>query len=333
MEDKIKYKKYPQIDLEKSFNKTSQYKTPHSIQSININNYEEEYLLDSKIYISEYDNNNLDIYIGKTKSDVIIRILYYEIIISPNNFSLLIKKKFQSIDELYEFIKDIFANKKYEIKGEKENIMRIKLFIKDNEINKYKEIVLSLKENFGNYKYFIKNLFNKYIKLEKEMNEIKTINLYIKNENSMLKNENQNLRNDFESLKNQYNNDISNLKFQMMNLMNIMNNNINYNNNYNSLNTNFNNLNINEFNNNNEPAPINIIFKERETGTSINILCNNNDLISTIINKFKLKKGINFKEKKYKFIHNGKELKKHLTVKQQGLGELDPVIVTEINSF
>ena len=74
--------------------------------------YELEELLDSRIYKTKLDNEFIDILLGKSKSNMIIRISHYEITIIPENFTKLIKTKIKSLDDLFFFFKNLFKKNK-----------------------------------------------------------------------------------------------------------------------------------------------------------------------------------------------------------------------------
>ena len=182
---------------------------------------EEEELLSKREYKVKYNSDLITIIIGKTKNDIIIRSTYYELKINKESLSLLTKTIYKSIDESYEFIENIFNQNKFRIKEKTSN--EIKLIIKayDTIKRKEKELELCLIENFSNKNFLIKELFNKYMNIEKELiDDIKNNNV-IKEENDKLKQEKYNLKNKIEMVENQ-NNDVGG-KLETMNIMNMMN--------------------------------------------------------------------------------------------------------------
>ena len=298
--------------------------------------YELEELLDSRIYKTKLDNEFIDILLGKSKSNMIIRISHYEITIIPENFTKLIKTKIKSLDDLFFFFKNLFKKNKFKVIKSKD-ILKLIIIVYEEEKKKEKEIELVLNENFGNNSFLFKELYNKYNNLKKEINEMKESFSNLKKENLKLKQENENLKNNNELLRNKHENDISELQMKIMYLMNqiqIINNNMAYN----PLDFNMNQLNMEDqigsiYMNPQENIirNLNIIFEEQLTGKHFNIRSQTNDLISTIINKYKQKKGDNFNEGHYKYIYNGKELKKNLTAEESGLMDGSSILVVEMS--
>ena len=87
---------------------------------------------------------------------------------------------------------------------------------------KEKDIELILLENFENQNFLFKDLFDKYINIEKEIYDIKNENKFLKEENDKLKQDNNNLKMEIEIIKNKNNNnnEIGGLQIQYMNIMN-----------------------------------------------------------------------------------------------------------------
>ena len=52
-------------------------------------------------------------FLSKTKNYVIIRSISYELKLTPNDFSLITKQMFRSIDDIYQLLKNIFEKKSY----------------------------------------------------------------------------------------------------------------------------------------------------------------------------------------------------------------------------
>ena len=101
----------------------------------------------------------------------------------------------------------------------------MKLIIKSFNIikGKEKEIELYLTKNIENKNEVIKDLINKFSKMEKEMKELKDDNIKMKQENIQLNQNIVNLKMEINSMKNNQNNEIVNLQNQIMNISNMMN--------------------------------------------------------------------------------------------------------------
>ena len=135
----------------------------------NSNNDIEEDIEKKEYHINDIDNNPITILIIKTNGNIIIRSLFYEIKLTSKELSLITKIKFDSLNEVFEFINNIFEQNKYKIKDISSNCMKLNINTYDNIKGKEKEIELKLTENFGNKDILIKDLFNKFMKMEREI--------------------------------------------------------------------------------------------------------------------------------------------------------------------
>ena len=125
---------------------------------------------EKKIYEAYYNKELFKLEILKFEGQITIRSsnLKYIIEITPSELSELINKKFNSVDESYEFIINFFENKKFEIKNVSENTISINLNYQD------KNIIIELKTNEDNLDLPSPPLIG--IK-----NDIKDYNLFLKN--------------------------------------------------------------------------------------------------------------------------------------------------------
>ena len=183
----------------------------------NANNMEE--ILMRKEYKAIYLSQIYNIIIEKTNYNINIRSAYYQLKLNKEQMSSLTNTIFNSIDETFDFIINIFNQNKYYIKGITSNslILRIQIY---NIINgNQKEIELYLNENFEDKNYLIKELFNKYIKIEKDIIDIKNENNNLKIENNKLNQNNMNLKKEIESIKN---NQINGINTQINNINNMI---------------------------------------------------------------------------------------------------------------
>ena len=133
---------------------------------------------------------------------------FYELKLHLKDLSLLTKTIFKSIDESFEFINNIFKQKKFKIKEKNIKEIKIIIIVYDMIKGKEKEIELCLKENFQNKNYLIRELFNKYNELHKEIIEEKNNNKLLYEVNNKLKNENINVKNEIEKNEMKMNNQL-----------------------------------------------------------------------------------------------------------------------------
>ena len=196
---------------------------------------DEDFIKESKIYESNYENHQVEIFVGISFSKITIRILNYEIKFTEEYVNEMIhRKKFNNLSEAYYEIEKCFLKHNYIIMKVSKKEIKIKLIIEDDEINMKKEILLELKNILENYPYFIKDLFYKNIELEKKVKQLEY-------------NLNKTQR-EFGDLKEKF---------------------------YSKFIT-----------------TLNVIIDHN--GKSVNIVCKSNDLISSLIDKYKLKTGKNF---------------------------------------
>jgi len=78
---------------------------------------ETEQIMIRKEYKAKYLSEFYNIIIEKTKNNIIIRTTYYELKLNSQDLSLLTKAKFNSINEAFDFLINIFDQNRYYIKG------------------------------------------------------------------------------------------------------------------------------------------------------------------------------------------------------------------------
>ena len=332
---------------------------------------------------TNYNNERIKLTIGKADKDVFIRSSYYGLKLTPNEIKLLTNFSFDSIDQLFNFIKNRFIKNQFKIKNITSNDLSLIIQTRDPINERYKEIELVLSENFENKEYIFKDLYYKNLQQNQNnnnmRNEIDSLNKEIqKLQNEMMNMKNliqqfqqyqsfctyniNNLNCNFSNIKNDMNimnNDIYQLNSDMNNIK--MNNNIKYNsfmnnNNLNNSNMNNNNTNFNTNNskieNNNvynmstntselnsqiqDEKDISVIFKnDKLIGNPIKINCSENDLISSLIEKFYTKwtcgKGKK-RDNRYKFAFKGRKLNEQMTIREAGITIKDNKIFI-VNKF
>ena len=171
----------------------------------------EEEQIDYKEYVLTKDKVKYTIKIGKTKSKIIIDCIHYEY---KSNLEELIQisKLFnicKTIEEVYEFIINLFNKKKVSIKEIIPNKSLKLFFIIYNNIKSSEEKVeIILFYNKYNKHIIINEMYNKYNIMQKEFNEVKEENKKIKDqikqimeEISTLKKENSDLKNEIHNLR------------------------------------------------------------------------------------------------------------------------------------
>jgi len=182
------------------------------------NKENEEELLLKKEFKLKYLSDTYKIIIGKSKNNIIIQSSFYELKLNGEDLSILTKAVFNSIDDSFEFIENIFNQKKSYIKNISSDEM--KLIIKTFDIikGKEKEIELYLMKNLENKNEVIKDLINKFSIMEKEIKLLKDDNKKMKQENNQLNQNISNLKMKINSMKNNQNNENERLQEQIMNI-------------------------------------------------------------------------------------------------------------------
>jgi len=295
---------------------------------------ETEQIMVRKEYKAKYLSEFYNIIIEKTRNNIIIRTTYYELKLNSQDLSLLTKAKFNSINEAFDFLINIFDQNRYYIKGIFSNKIILIISINDMIRATYKEFELELKENFEDKNYLIKELFNKYIRMEKDINEVKFNNKMLKDENNKLNKDNTDLKMEIESMKNYCNNSINGLQIQINNIVNMIDQikqqlsqyyNIVQQINQNQISfLNLNNqLSLNNINENNNNINMNVIF--RRSGYNwfntipFMVLCKPSDNINELIKKFREKIG--YYGKDIQFVFNAKVICRNIsdTIENYGI--------------
>jgi len=276
-----------------------------------------ENLLESEEF-QIYQNNYIYlILIGRTNNIATIKSSNYSANLNNNEISFISGQNFTSINDLYNFIINIFRNNKVQVNLEN-NEMNLNLSFLNNN-NQLKSFQISLGYSNNNTDYFINHLFKKLTKLESENNSIK-MNY-------------QNLFQNYQMLFQELNQIKSQMQFIQNNNIN-SNNNINLNNNNNNNINNMNNIFMgNVVNNQNMNASLNqinfdtkntisVLFREQSGSQKLKTLdrCNLNDTIGQLMQKYREKiEKPNFK---FYLTYNAKVLDPNLTLKQAGLTNL-----------
>ena len=250
-----------------------------------------ENLLESKEFQIYQGNHAFLILLGKTINSVTVKCSHYSANLNYNELSIITGNKFNNINELYNFIFNIFNNNNVQIEI-KNNEMNLNLSFYNMNTKQNKKFMITMAYSNNNIDYFINNLWNKITKLEQE-NEILKMNF------QNLMQSNQQLYQEIQSLKNSnnFNNNINNM----------------INNNMNNIHSSFN-QSMNDGNN-----YISILFKEQGGGNMLKTLhnCNINDTIANLMDRYREK--INNRNYKFYLTFNAKVLEPRKTLKQVGL--------------
>ena len=164
-------------------------------QGPNDNKLYDDTILEINEYIIQKGNIPITFFLSKTKNYVLIRSIYYELKLGPNDFSTIAKQIFRSIDEIYQFLKNIFEQKNILIPEISNKMMKLIIsYYGFGKVSKKVEIFLPCQKDINGY--VINDLFSKYITIEEE-------NIKIKEENQKLKTELLKIKNDMSSLQTQ----------------------------------------------------------------------------------------------------------------------------------
>ena len=129
-----------------------------------INEYEEYYLIK--------ENNAFKFIVGKTDKYIIIRCKNYEIKLNNNDLTILTKSLLNTINDAYEYIINIFDDKKVVIKDIINN-KTISILLRIYILNKEKDIEFILTYNKSNKDLIINELNNNYNNLKNNINNLK----------------------------------------------------------------------------------------------------------------------------------------------------------------
>ena len=162
-------------------------------------------ILEIKEYFLKKGNLSFMIIISKTRLNVTIKSISYEIKLTPNEFSMTANQLFKSVDELYLFIKNIFEKKKVIIQDMNNRIMKLILGAYDMIKGGMKQIEVYLYSQNNINDFILNDLFLKYIKLEENINKLNEKNKILLDENIKIKEDNLKFKSDILKLKNDMN--------------------------------------------------------------------------------------------------------------------------------
>ena len=162
-------------------------------------------ILEIKEYFLKKGNLSFMIIISKTRLNVTIKSISYEIKLTPNEFSMTANQLFKSVDELYLFIKNIFEKKNVIIQDMNNRIMKLILGVYDMINGGMKQIEVYLYSQNNINDFILNDLFLKYIKLEENINKLNEKNKILLDENIKIKEDNLKFKSDILKLKSDMN--------------------------------------------------------------------------------------------------------------------------------
>ena len=162
-------------------------------------------VLEINEYILKKGNISFMIIILKTRMNVIIKSISYELKLTPNEFSMTANQLFKTIDELYLYIKNIFEKKNVIIQDINNRVMKLILGAYDIMKGGMKQIEIYLYSQNNINDFIFNDLFLKYIKLEENINILNEKNKLLIDENMKIKEDNLKFKSDILKLKSDMN--------------------------------------------------------------------------------------------------------------------------------
>ena len=153
---------------------------------IGINDKKTGQIIEHEEYYLMKENNIYKFIIGKEERRIIIQCKNYEIELNNNDLSILTKSIFNTLDDSYELLINIFEENKVKIKQILKN-KSINLLLKILINNKEKDVEIILSYNKENKDLIINELNNKYYNFQKEINNLKEQINFLKEEIKILK--------------------------------------------------------------------------------------------------------------------------------------------------
>ena len=154
----------------------------------NENKIYEDTILELNEYIIPKGPIPITFFLSKTKNYVIIRSISYELKLNQNDFSMMFKQIFRTIDEIYLFLKKIFEQKSIIIQELTSKMMKIVIVLAIGQGGQKKvELYLPCQKEINSY--IINDLFMKYLKLEENNYNLNEKNKKLIEENVKFKND------------------------------------------------------------------------------------------------------------------------------------------------
>ena len=154
----------------------------------NENKIYEDTIVELNEYIIPKGPIPITFFLSKTKNYVIIRSISYELKLNQNDFSMMFKQIFRTIDEIYLFLKKIFEQKSIIIQELTSKMMKIVIVLAIAQGGQKKvELYLPCQKEINSY--IINDLFMKYLKLEENNYNLNEKNKKLIEENVKFKND------------------------------------------------------------------------------------------------------------------------------------------------
>jgi len=162
-------------------------------------------ILEISDFVIKKGNIPTKIYLTKTRTNVIIKCISYEVRLTPNEFSMKANQLFKSIDELYLFIKNIFEKKNAIAQDVNNRMIKLILATYDMVKGGVKQIELYLYTQNNINDFILNDLYFKYLKLEENFNALNEKNKLLIDENLKMKDDNLKFKSDILKLKSDMN--------------------------------------------------------------------------------------------------------------------------------
>ena len=162
-------------------------------------------ILEISDFVIKKGNIPSKIYLTKTRANVIIKCISYEVRLTPNEFSMKANQLFKSIDELYLFIKNIFEKKNAIAQDVNNRMIKLILATYDMVKGGVKQIELYLYTQNNINDFILNDLYFKYLKLEENFNALNEKNKLLIDENLKMKDDNLKFKSDILKLKSDMN--------------------------------------------------------------------------------------------------------------------------------
>ena len=162
-------------------------------------------ILEISDFVIKKGNIPSKIYLTKTRTNVNIKCISYEVRLTPNEFSMKANQLFKSIDELYLFIKNIFEKKNAIAQDVNNRMIKLILATYDMVKGGVKQIELYLYTQNNINDFILNDLYFKYLKLEENFNALNEKNKLLIDENLKMKDDNLKFKSDILKLKSDMN--------------------------------------------------------------------------------------------------------------------------------